>query len=902
MILHSISVTNWRCFLNEITMGPFDEGLNIIHAPNGTGKSTLFEAMRRALLDGYKVSGREVEALRPWGRAVTPRVIIEFSHGGVEYRLAKQFLDNPSVVLERKENGHYQRIAEGNAADEQVRNILTKNPPGRGLARIENWGLAQILWTPQGNLALVGLSNDLVSDIRSMLSSQIAGSGSGPIEKKIEERYLTFYSPKGKLKTGKDAPLLIRLQQELEEARDALRIAKEGYATFEETVRGVEDFRARRTQAGHEAAALNQEIANARMRAEKYRVLCAEKEQRLQQVRTTEAQYKELKQRIEIIISTEQELEGARKTVKELDDEIPLQTREVMEREKDVAQTKANLEDARKVRTDVDRAEDLAETARRFIDCRKTLSAFDTLLGKIRKAEETLAQLKNARAGLVAPDAQTLRMFRKVLKERDEAQLKIEASLITLEIVPMNDGKMEVIAGENIGEKPLTMGTPTHIRGSPEVVADLPGIARLRAWGPTGSIAEHRQSKTEAEKKLKELIEPFGAADLDVLEAMSDKAAKLDNLVNEAEIELATLLGERDLRDIVQEQTVQDAVITRILVQYPEWKEEPPDFQNLKSRAEEIKLGFISRVEGAEVAWEKAQSAHAAAVGKKETVTQRYNDARKLVNSLEIRIAEYLKDGKSMQDREKEQLQFTMEWEAARGRLAALEEQLEKFDDDPVAILEKLGLQLQAALETANHAREQEVREEAKLETLASQGTYTEFALGEERVARLERELWAEQLKVEAIRLLHDTITACRSETITAITRPIEDAAIRIFQRIAGRRFGQIRIGETFTPYTIIPDMVENSVSLDNLSGGELEQLYLATRLALADVVRKGERQLMVLDDVLTATDSGRLARIMNVLEEAAQRLQILILTCHPERYRGLKSGRFLDLQENIER
>jgi uncharacterized protein YhaN len=48
---------------------------------------------------------------------------------------------------------------------------------------------------------------------------------------------------------------------------------------------------------------------------------------------------------------------------------------------------------------------------------------------------------------------------------------------------------------------------------------------------------------------------------------------------------------------------------------------------------------------------------------------------------------------------------------------------------------------------------------------------------------------------------------------------------------------------------------------------------------------------------VLTATDAGRLAKVMNVLEEAAQRLQVLILTCHPERYRGLKRAVFFDLE-----
>jgi uncharacterized protein YhaN len=85
-------------------------------------------------------------------------------------------------------------------------------------------------------------------------------------------------------------------------------------------------------------------------------------------------------------------------------------------------------------------------------------------------------------------------------------------------------------------------------------------------------------------------------------------------------------------------------------------------------------------------------------------------------------------------------------------------------------------------------------------------------------------------------------------------------------------------------------------VALSNLSGGEQEQLFLIARLALADVLAKDERQLVVLDDVLNATDSGRLARILSLLEEVSERLQIIILTCHPERYRGLDGANFIEL------
>jgi hypothetical protein len=56
----------------------------------------------------------------------------------------------------------------------------------------------------------------------------------------------------------------------------------------------------------------------------------------------------------------------------------------------------------------------------------------------------------------------------------------------------------------------------------------------------------------------------------------------------------------------------------------------------------------------------------------------------------------------------------------------------------------------------------------------------------------------------------------------------------------------------------------------------------------------------VVLDDVLNATDTGRLARMLTLLEEAASRLQIVILTCHPERYRALEAAAFFDLRALI--
>src|SRR5262249_51574542 len=146
-----------------LAVGPFDERINVIHGLNATGKSTLARALAHGLCDRHKVSGADAEKLRPWGREVAPRVAIEFAHGGVEYRLEKRFLQTPSARLLRREGGGFALVAESEAADERVRAILGATPPGKGLSKSTNWGIAQVLWAPQGELRLDEPSRDAES-------------------------------------------------------------------------------------------------------------------------------------------------------------------------------------------------------------------------------------------------------------------------------------------------------------------------------------------------------------------------------------------------------------------------------------------------------------------------------------------------------------------------------------------------------------------------------------------------------------------------------------------------------------------------------------------------------------------------------------------------------------------
>ena len=725
MILHSIRIESWRCFVNPVQVGPFSDGLNVLHAPNATGKSTLFEAFLRGLLDNHGVSGREVEALQPWGRHLAPSVTVEFSHGGTDYRLAKRFLNRPSSDLERRENGRFVRLSEGDVADQFVREILTHNPPGRGLARSENWGFAQILWASQGDLALANLSGDVVSNIRGALGMQVSGPGAGLLEERIEEIYSQLYTPGGKLKAGRDAPPLAGLREQLQEAKTTQGSALEQQRAFGEATRKVEDLRAQRAQASHDADEVTKTLKETRSNAERFAALRSERKEREEQSKSAEAQHQALKQKIEAIKAARKEFGEAQGKQEQLRGELPLRMREVESCEKEAATAKSVLENVRKWRKAVDEAYEETDLARSYLEANEKTEKLRQRLRLISQATQVLTQRKKERGDLVAPDVKVLRAIRKAIRKRDEAQMQLEAGLITLEVVPEKAGKLEVVIGEEVGPRRVSSGRPTEVKGSPEVVVELPGFARLRAWGPSGSVEEIRAIRDRAVRKLRQLTQGFNTEDLEELESLNEQAREMDKVVGKVETQLETLIAEDSVEEIEQDYARGAAILDEILENRPAWRKVPPDLPGLGEVADKIKRTFISGVESAETVWEAAQAGLSGAKQQTAGISGKLEEVKRQALSLEEQITKLTSDGKADEDRDAESRKLALSWEAVSAALDDVEKQLQVFGEDPGTTVVRLEKQVQSADEAGVAALEAEKREEGRLGHLSAQGTYS---------------------------------------------------------------------------------------------------------------------------------------------------------------------------------
>ena len=900
MILRSIEVSGWRCFADSVRVGPFGDGITVLFGPNGTGKSTLFDAMARALLDRHRVSGADADTLRPWGRNLAPTVAVEFMHEGVEYRLEKKFLDHPSALLRRREAGRFVRLDEDDAADERVRGFLKGEAPGKGVAQVRHWGLAQVLWAPQGALDLPELSGDLPNDIRAMLGAQVAGPAGSRIEQKIQELYRGYYTATGKVKSGKDAPEAVRLEQELEKARGTLQEVRVRLAQYEAMSRKLEDLRNARAQARRDADAISETLANAARRVQQYAALRAERKEKAAQAKAADAQHSQIKQRIEDIRKSAADLAEAEKQRAEIAADLAAWERTVEEAGQQRLQSKARLENARAGQAATDAARREAELARRYVESAGLAREAGSRLESIRGAEAELEARRTERTALRAPDPATLAAVRQAVKDRDEAQVGLDAALTWLEIVPARDCELRVVAGETPGPQVVRAGSAGRFTGSPEVVVEVEGFGRIRAGGPSASAEEYRAVRDEAASRLARLAAPFGTQDMVRLEALRDEAQRLDGLIAEAATRLETMLAGRSRQALEQQLAAHQTVVAGVEQERPLWAQAPPDVAALDQHAEAVRVSVGDVVARAELELAAAERAHAAAQSQCAGLGGRLQEIDRHVASSRERWQSLAADGKSDEQRQAERNQRELDWGAARAALAQIDEKLEAFPEDPSEEHARLQRQREAANQAAQEALAEEARMEGQLADRAAEGPYSAAAAAEENEAALAAQHARERLRMDAIGLLRETYWQAKEQAIAGIVAPVEAAATRIIERIAGRRLGPIRLTSGFVPDEVRPQVAGAGVSLKQASGGEREQIFLAARLALAEVIARRERQLVVLDDTLTATDAGRLARVMRVLEEAAQKLQILILTCHPERYRALEGAHFINLEEAV--
>ncbi|WP_157967103.1 AAA family ATPase [Elioraea thermophila] len=174
---------------------------------------------------------------------------------------------------------------------------------------------------------------------------------------------------------------------------------------------------------------------------------------------------------------------------------------------------------------------------------------------------------------------------------------------------------------------------------------------------------------------------------------------------------------------------------------------------------------------------------------------------------------------------------------------------------------------------------------ETEIRTLEAEGLDDRLAALAEECEQLERERRALERERDGLRLL-DRILAEEEERAKAEwVAPVARAVGPWLAKVLGAE--AVEIDQGLGVVTIRRSGRAERVEI--LSAGTQEQIAVLVRLAFADLLeRQGKPAPVILDDALVFSDDARIARMFDVLTEAAKTLQIILLTCREDLFRRL--------------
>lgn len=185
-----------------------------------------------------------------------------------------------------------------------------------------------------------------------------------------------------------------------------------------------------------------------------------------------------------------------------------------------------------------------------------------------------------------------------------------------------------------------------------------------------------------------------------------------------------------------------------------------------------------------------------------------------------------------------------------------------------------LQAQMSDADDTVTHLQQQIAQVQGRLDA----GRDAQ-ALGDQ-ISRLEEELIRQQAEYDALRLSLDALQAANTTLQNRFSPELGRRAAEIFADMTGSTWSHILLDREFhLSAESGSDPTRRSVQL--LSAGTADQLYLAVRLAICEMILPPEQNPpLILDDALLTFDDARLSTTLDYLTRLGAQRQILLFTC----------------------
>lgn len=879
----------------------FNPRLTVIAGPNQSGKSTLAEALHRALFLPAKTGGALLEGMRTDPFMADPDVELVFDCGGEPWTLRKRFAGNRGNLSLQDSRG---RSLQGDAAEERLAELIgtaaVARTRGADKELKERWGH---LWVWQGSSSTnpLELSADAYDHDRLVERLQ-AGSGLGvqspldlAVSEDIQERWAQVYTPgTGRVSKGS---ALNKAREAVEEAQDDLTAIEDlieqqerhqkDYETAAETLARIATEMPQRQQ---ERDALNGRLD--RCQALKGLI---DKEQPV-----LAGLIAELRQPLED--RGQLQLQGKR--VAELEAAQGPQTLELERLRASQPELEGGLEEARRKLDTLQQARAAAQQAAENIEQRQTRVRLvrqhqDTSdrLSAVTQLQDRIEQLGTDLADLPALDVKAVDQLRHLQQRLHTAQARLEAMAAGIEVLRASQPLL-------LDGQPLEPGD-TRMISEPAVLQVGDGV-ELRVLPGGGSSIQEAQQELEAARTAL-------AGDLGRLRVTTvEEAATAERRRSDLMAEKGRLLEQRGSEDqaairqrleALQQQLVDmpvDEQDEKAMAQDPEAHPARLEKELQTARAERDQAQAAEKHHGAVLREaERAVEKQKAAIEKLE---QALRDGRDQLLEASTRIDTIQKRCGTPEALEARISDLSTRKEQSETLLAAYAEELNGLDPEGLQQQDQqLEQRIKALEQQQREATETRIRAESRLQGDGRRDLQAEL---EQKQAELESRIGEqERLEKEAgmlsllRRLLEEEQNAMASQYTAPITERIGTYLGHVFPEApradlvydARGGFQQLewrRAKEAAFPFEV-------------LSTGAREQFAAALRLAMAEVLAEAYDSCLpiVFDDAFAYSDPERQLGVYRMLQQAAEQgLQVILLTCDPERSHTIEGAARLDL------
>lgn len=892
-LLH-IQVKNYR--IHRDTSAPLDDNLVLIHGHNESGKSTLTEAMHCALF--LKAKGTtEMHDRMQSNFGGVPEVRLEFKTGDRCHVLHKFFGNKGNTTLESEG----QATLTGDAAEEQLARILGVDAAvgGRGAAAslAQRWAH---LWVWQGKSthspmrAVAESQNQLREKLQSQAGQNIVSSlADTAIIDNLQALVDATFTKTGQISTSS---LLHKAEQEVTSVRTSMASKQEVLQSLRQAADAYEqaiDDQQRHQQNLEYAESRLKEIRQKLVTVNEHKARLADKSRERISI---EKELKACTDNDTQIRRLETELEQARKTATPTQNNLQALEEEVRSQKITLEEASLARESAASALSRLRAIADAWQAHRSALAEARQVSDLEAAKKKITQLQTEEKRLSQKLAPLADFTLNAIKKLRSSAQSLDQAQARLDAYSLSIELIESNQ---DVV----LDNQALTPGQARTLSHTAELQIGTGTRIRLRPGG-----AEDLQAAQLAVQKAKDALNnALDKLAVTSLEAAEEKQQQRDAL-------------ERQHQDILNklEASEADSIDKKL-------REASESFAKESARRDARMAGmdsvtFPDDLKTAEQAHSKATETLSEADAASETAANTEKSARSILNKAEKEIAKAragfqqqvemqrdleaaLKVHKQQSGESNKRAEAIHYLTAKRDlSLAAERAEQEALNKLGVDQLELDSQRLEKSLITdrkqLSEAQERKITAQTELKSNGSQDPEREYKEAAARCEQLEKrhQLLKHQAKIR-LHLL-DRLKAARQATTAALAKPLEQAVTPYLQLLLGS--GQPRLhweedGSCLKSFEI--DRTQNHQGLhdfDELSHGTREQVALALRLAMAEILAADHNNCLplVLDDAFTHADRSRIENLKTLLYRAAtqQGLQIILLTCHPENYQGLSA------------